>query len=87
MSLIFIVCLFVFCKVCNEYDIFQVARDKVVSTWKFVENIDFAEMEYGSGYPAGLCSDILFTVGLILFLFVVIGFDLAFGEKCSFSRV
>ena len=24
-----------------------------MSTWKFVEDIEVGEMEYGSGYPAG----------------------------------
>jgi len=26
-----------------------------VSTWKFVEDIEVADKDYGSGYPSGSC--------------------------------
>ena len=30
----------------------KVARDRAVKNWKFMEGGDYAEMEYGSGYPS-----------------------------------
>ena len=31
---------------------YQVARDKILKEWKFLENIEFSK-EHGSGYPSG----------------------------------
>jgi len=38
------------------YIMLKVTRDKIVSTWKFVEDVEVGAMEYGSGYPSGTCA-------------------------------
>jgi len=34
-----------------------------VSTWKFVEDIEVGDMEYGSGYPGGLSDVTICCIG------------------------
>lgn len=34
-------------------DYFQVARDHVVKSWNFAENLGEVDRDYGSGYPNG----------------------------------
>ena len=34
----------------------QVARDKAVKNWTFIEGIQYEDESYGSGYPSGKCS-------------------------------
>lgn len=31
----------------------QVARDRVVKNWRFLEDLEDADLDYGSGYPNG----------------------------------
>lgn len=34
-----------------------------MSTWKFVEDIEVGDMEYGSGYPGGLSDETICCIG------------------------
>lgn len=33
--------------------VLQVARDQAVKNWKFVEDLENVNLDYGSGYPNG----------------------------------
>jgi len=39
-----------------------------VSTWKFVEDIEVGDMEYGSGYPTGSCDVTICCIGEVKIL-------------------
>ena len=36
-----------------------------MSTWKFTEDVDVGDMEYGSGYPAGLYNVTICCIGSV----------------------
>lgn len=47
--------------------IMQVARDNALKAWQFPEGEEFQSKEYGSGYPNGIKSTLLFIDSLFIF--------------------